>query len=197
MDLAGVDVGEVPTERLSPRTQPQRPRRRILGEKAGLDAWPTRSSPGMPDNPAKATGDRRNPRPVEPLPDIRDWIDTFVRLRCEMVWAQQVRRPRAARACALCLLELIRQTGRRGTPPTGSPRQASRQRKPQLVEERSIALPRQICQSIVRNDLDSNCSRPAGEVYAGAGWGGVQGPVVKSWRSTWRRLMPCLPAVWR
>ena len=59
MDLAGVDVGEVPTERLSPRTQPQRPRRRILGEKAGLDAWPTRSSPGMPDNPAKATGDRR------------------------------------------------------------------------------------------------------------------------------------------
>ena len=59
MDLAGVDVGEVPTERLSPRTQPQRPRRRILGEKAGLDAWPTRSSPGMPDNPAKATGDRK------------------------------------------------------------------------------------------------------------------------------------------
>lgn len=42
-----------------------------------------------------------------------------------------------------------------------------------------------------------NCSRPAGEVYAGAGWGGVQGPVVKSWRSTSRRLMPCLPAVWR
>ena len=46
-------------------------------------------------------------------------------------------------------------------------------------------------------DLYRNCSRPAGEVYAGAGWGGVQGPVVKSWRSTSRRLMPCLPAVWR